>query len=157
MRSLTKQRKPRRKAGSFFHPQLALASLALEYALKYQQHLKGLIISNMVSSIPAYNAYAKNVLMPAMDPKALAEILKIEAAKQYDSPRYMELLIPNFYTQHLLRLPPEQWPDPVNRAFAHLSRKLVRRLARHRSTFSGVGASDKPGAVHSLRGTFSCG
>src|SRR4051812_5321401 len=34
-----------------------------------------------------------------------------------------------------------------NRAFTHLGRKLVRRLACHRSTFSGVGASDKPGAV----------
>jgi transposase InsO family protein len=34
-----------------------------------------------------------------------------------------------------------------NRAIAHLGRKLVRCLACHRSTFSGVGASDKPGAV----------
>ena len=33
--------------------------LAIEYALKYQQHLKGLIISNMMASIPAYNDYAK--------------------------------------------------------------------------------------------------
>ena len=33
--------------------------LAIEYALKYQQHLKGLIISNMMSSIPAYNEYAE--------------------------------------------------------------------------------------------------
>lgn len=41
--------------------------LALEYALKYQQHLKGLVISNMMASIPAYNAYANTVLMPAMD------------------------------------------------------------------------------------------
>src|SRR5262249_10874485 len=48
--------------------------LALEYALKYQQHLKGLIISNMMASIPAYNEYAKTVLMPQMDQQALAEI-----------------------------------------------------------------------------------
>src|ERR1700733_5779685 len=34
--------------------------LALEYALKYQQNLKGLIISNMVASIPAYNRYASD-------------------------------------------------------------------------------------------------
>ena len=27
--------------------------LAIEYALKYQQHLKGLVISNMMASIPA--------------------------------------------------------------------------------------------------------
>lgn len=36
--------------------------LAIEYALKYQQHLKGLIISNMMSSVPAYNTYADSVL-----------------------------------------------------------------------------------------------
>jgi len=41
--------------------------LAIEFALKYQQHVKGLIISNMMASIPAYNEYAKEVLMPGMD------------------------------------------------------------------------------------------
>src|SRR6185503_12688942 len=56
--------------------------LAMEYALKYQEHLKGLVISNMVSSIPFYNEYAQRVLMPAMDQKALAEILAIEKAKK---------------------------------------------------------------------------
>ncbi len=35
--------------------------LALEYALKYQEHLKGLVVSNMRASIPAYNAYEINV------------------------------------------------------------------------------------------------
>ena len=98
--------------------------LAMEYALKYQEHLKGLVISNMMSSIPAYNAYARKTLMPAMDQQALAEIMRLESAKRYDEPRYMELLIPNFYTQHVLRVPPEQWPDPVNRAFAHLNKKV---------------------------------
>src|SRR5690242_20345598 len=29
--------------------------LAIEYALRYQQHLAGLIISNMMASIPEYN------------------------------------------------------------------------------------------------------
>jgi len=41
----------------------------VEYALKYQQNLKALVVSNMVPSIPAYNRYAADVLMPAMDPK----------------------------------------------------------------------------------------
>jgi len=95
--------------------------LAMEYALKYPQNLKGLIISNMMSSIPAYNAYAKNVLMPAMDQRALAEIKALEAAKKFDDPRYMALLMPNFYTQHLLRMPADQWPEPVNRGFAHIN------------------------------------
>src|SRR5208282_3213042 len=64
--------------------------LALEYALKYQQHLKGLVISNMMASIPAYNQYAENVLMHAMDAAALAQIRRLEAAKDYGNPRYME-------------------------------------------------------------------
>ncbi|MFZ5738301.1 MAG: hypothetical protein ACOY6K_15655, partial [Pseudomonadota bacterium] len=34
-----------------------------------------------------------------------------------------------------------------HRSLAHLGGKLVRRLARHGSILSGVGASGKPGAV----------
>jgi proline iminopeptidase len=97
--------------------------LAIEYALKYQQHLKCLVISNMMSSVPAYNKYAHEVLMPQMDQNALKEILALEAAKKYDNPRYEELLQP-FYEQHILRMPAAQWPDPVNRAFAKLNKKV---------------------------------
>lgn len=98
--------------------------LAIEYALKYQQHLKGLIISNMMASIPAYNEYANKVIMPALDQPALAEIKRLEAAKQYADPRYMELLMQHHYTKHVLRMPAEQWPDPVNRGFKHLNQKV---------------------------------
>jgi proline iminopeptidase len=98
--------------------------LAIEYALKYQRHLKGLIISNMMASIPAYNEYANDVIMPALDQDALAEIKRLEAAKQYDDPRYMELLMQHHYTQHVLRIPVEQWPEPVNRMFEHLNQAV---------------------------------
>jgi len=95
--------------------------LAIEYALKYQQHLKGLIISNMMASIPAYNEYATNVLMPAMDQAVLTEIKRLEAAGQTADPRYMELLAPHHYEQHLLRMPADQWPEPFQRSFGHLN------------------------------------
>ncbi len=95
--------------------------LAIEYALKYQEHIKGLIISNMMASIPAYVEYAENVLMPAMDPKVLAEVKALEAKKEYQNPRYMELLIPHHYQLHVLRMPPDQWPDPMNRAMKHMN------------------------------------
>lgn len=95
--------------------------LALEYALKYQQHLAGLVISNMMASIPAYNEYAQKVLMPAMDQTALAEIKQIEAKGEFDKPRYLELLMPHHYVHHVLRMPPDQWPDPVNRSFKRLN------------------------------------
>lgn len=95
--------------------------LAIEYALKYQEHLKGLVISNMMASIPAYNEYAQTVLMPGMDQAALAEIKRLEAAEDYQNPRYMELLVSHHYVHHILRMPPEDWPDPVNRTFEHVN------------------------------------
>src|SRR6202023_3432503 len=98
--------------------------LAMEYALKYQQNLKGLIISNMIASIPAYNRYAAGGLMPAMDQKALTEIKSLEAKGRYDDPRYDELLTGNFYVEHVLRMPPDQWPDPVVRAFNKINKKV---------------------------------
>lgn len=98
--------------------------LAMEYALKYQQHLKGLIISNMMASIPAYNDYAQKVLMPKMNQKALAEIKQLEEKGEFEKPRYMELLMQHHYVHHVLRLPAEQWPDPVNRTFKHLNQKI---------------------------------
>lgn len=97
--------------------------LAIEYALKYQQHLKCLVVSNMMASIPAYNRYAHATLMPQMEPAALKEVLALEAAKQYDDPRYEELLQP-YYEAHILRMPAAQWPDPVIRAFARINKQV---------------------------------
>jgi proline iminopeptidase len=98
--------------------------LAIEYALKYQQNLKGLIISNMMASIPQYNEYAHRVLMPSMDPAVLAEIQRYEAAGEYEDPHYMELLVEHHYVHHVLRMPAEEWPDPVNRGFAHINQAV---------------------------------
>jgi proline iminopeptidase len=60
--------------------------LALEYALAHQQNLKGLIISNMMASVPTHNDYAANVLMPQMDQYALTEIKQLEAARRNREP-----------------------------------------------------------------------
>jgi proline iminopeptidase len=98
--------------------------LAIEYALRYQDHLKGLVISNMMASIPAYNAYAQTVLMPAMDQAALAEIKGFELDKDYENPRYMELLLEQHYVHHVCRMPADKWPDPVNRALNRLNKSI---------------------------------
>ena len=98
--------------------------LAMEYALKYQKNMKGLIISNMMSSCPEYGKYAEEVLAKQMDPKVLTEINQIEAAKDFTNPRYMELLIPNFYEKHILRFPAKDWPEPVNRSMGKLNQSL---------------------------------
>jgi proline iminopeptidase len=56
-----------------------------------------------------------------MDRAALAEIKSLEAAGQIDDPRYMELLTEQHYVHHVLRMPETDWPDPVQRAFAHIN------------------------------------
>jgi proline iminopeptidase len=95
--------------------------LATEYALHHQEHLRGLVISNMMASVPAYNAYAEQVLMPRMDQSALAEIKSLEASGETENPRYMELLTEQHYVHHVLRMPTRDWPDPVQRGFAHIN------------------------------------
>jgi len=98
--------------------------LAMEYALRYQEHLLGLVISNMMSSAPAYTEYAHQVLIPRMDEAAVAEIQSFEESGDIESPRYMELLIEQHYVHHVLRMPPADWPDPVQRAFAHINQSI---------------------------------
>lgn len=96
--------------------------LAMEYALKYQQHLKGLIASNMMASAPDYGKYAEEVLAKQMDPQVLKEVRALEARKDFSNPRYMELLIPNYYKQHICRL--QEWPDALNRALKHANNEI---------------------------------
>jgi proline iminopeptidase len=98
--------------------------LAMQYALKYQDNLKGLIISNMMSSCPEYGNYANTVLAKQFDPKVLDTIRQIEAKGDFANPKYMELLMPNFYAKHICRLPLDQWPEPVIRSFAKMNQSL---------------------------------
>ena len=98
--------------------------LAIEYALGHQDQLKCLVISNMMASVPAYNVYANKVLKPRMDQNVLKEILALEAAGKIDEPRYMELLMPFWYEQHVLRRPGAEWPEPVIRASENINRRF---------------------------------
>ncbi len=98
--------------------------LAMQYALKYQKHMKGMIISNMMSSIPAYGKYADEVLAKQMDPTVLKKIRNIEAKNDYSNPEYMGLLMPNFYVKHICRIPLDQWPEPINRSFSKMNQSL---------------------------------
>ena len=96
--------------------------LAMEYALKYQKNLKGLLVANMMASVPEYGKYADEVLAKQMKPEILAELRTIEARKDFSNPRYMELLGPNFYKVHLCRLP--ESPDALNRSTKHCNGEI---------------------------------
>jgi proline iminopeptidase len=98
--------------------------LCIEYALAHQDKLKGLIISNMMSSIPAYNAYARDVLMPTMDQAALARVMELEASGETETGEYDDLLMEIHYVHHVLCMPFDSWPEAVVRSMNHMNKDL---------------------------------
>lgn len=96
--------------------------LAMQYAVKYQKNIKSLIISNMMPDAADYNRYASEVLAKQMDPLVLDTIRQLEAKGDFENPKYMELLLPNFYAQHLCRLDP--WPEPLARSMSKINQAL---------------------------------
>ena len=82
----------------------------------------------MMMSCPEYGKYAKEVLGPKMPPKVLAEILDLEANQDFDNPRYMELLVPNYYVEHFIRIPFAEWPESVHRGFKHLNPEIYNSM-----------------------------
>lgn len=98
--------------------------LAMEYALQYQSEMKGLIISNMMADAVAYGKYADEVLAKQMPAEVLSEIRKLEEEKQFSNPRYMELLMPYFYQEHICRTPLAEWPEPMTRSFDKTNQSL---------------------------------
>jgi len=95
--------------------------LGIEYALKYQQNLKGLIICNMMASIPDYEKY-NGVLRSQMRPSLIDTLRSYEDKGLFKDPTYQELVFKEYYTQHLCRLP--ELPDPVARAFKHINETI---------------------------------
>lgn len=95
--------------------------LAMEYALKYQQNLKGLIICNMMASIPDYEKY-NGVLRSQMRPSLVDSLQQYEAKGLFKDPTYQTLVFNEYYTKHLCRLP--EWPEPVNRTFKHVNETI---------------------------------
>jgi proline iminopeptidase len=95
--------------------------LGMEYALKYQQNMKSLIICNMMASIPAYEKY--NAVLRSQMRKSLVDSLQAyETLGKFKDSTYQRLVIDEYYTQHLCRLP--QLPDPVERTFKHVNEEI---------------------------------
>ena len=102
--------------------------LGLEYALKHQNRMKALIISNMVPSIPDYIKYANDVLAPKLDPSVLKKIREYENAGDYTNNEYLGLIEEHYYPKHVLRMPLEEWPNPVTRSLAGLNYDIYLKM-----------------------------
>ncbi len=92
--------------------------LGMEYALKYQDNMKGLIVCNMMASIPRYAEYGKKLRM-SMRQSAVDSLLNYEANKEFSNPNYLQLLQTEYYNKHLCRLP--ELPEPAARSFKHVN------------------------------------
>jgi len=92
--------------------------LAMQYALKYQDNLTGLIICNMMSSIPDFNAYNKKVFIRDIGQFCVDSMEKMEAMNQMQNPRYLQWL-KTYNDKHMCRVVPN--PEPMVRGFAHVN------------------------------------
>lgn len=102
--------------------------LAIEYALAHPQNIKGLIISNMMSSLDDYEKYAKEVLGAQMPKEVLAELMTIEQNNDFENPRFMELLNAHHYPYHVLRKPMQEWPEDAQKTLAHVNPDVYVRM-----------------------------
>jgi proline iminopeptidase len=100
--------------------------LAMEYAVKYQQNVKALIVSNMVSSAETYNSYIENVLVKQMKPAVVDSLKQFELSGKLDDPEYMNLVTQNFYSQYVCRLP--EWPEPLTRSLNNINADFYNRM-----------------------------
>jgi proline iminopeptidase len=95
--------------------------LAMEYALNYQQHLRGLVISNMTAGTQAYLKHTAAIKLQ-LPPEKLARLNALEAKQDYDSPDYEKIMMEELYPKMLCRTHP--WPNSVDRAFAHANQTI---------------------------------
>lgn len=91
--------------------------LAMEYLNKYQRHVKGAVLSNMTGSIDDFVNYSAVLKSKLFTNKEKQLFDSLDRAKAYSSPRYASLLNEKLYTKVICRMPLEQWPEPLMRAF----------------------------------------
>jgi proline iminopeptidase len=100
--------------------------LAIEYALNYQQHLRGVVISNVTPGIQSYIKRISALKSQLLSPESLARFNALEAAKDYDNPDYTRIVMEDLYPQMLCRLKP--WPESLNRAFRLGNEKIYNQM-----------------------------
>ena len=76
----------------------------------------------MMADCLKYGKYADEVLAKQMNAPVLDSIRSIEKKGDFTNPKYMQLLQPNYYAQHICRLP--KYPEPVARSFSKMNNEL---------------------------------
>jgi proline iminopeptidase len=109
--------------------------LAIEYALHHQQHLRGLVISDMTAGVQSY-LKRTDFIKRQLPSDTLARLTALEAKEDYDSPEYQKIMMEDLYPKMICRVQP--WPEPVSRAFRHANDKIY-NLMQGKSEFLVTG------------------
>jgi proline iminopeptidase len=96
--------------------------LAMEYALKHPQALKGLVVSNMVAGMQAYLKHVNHLKETLLPAPLLQRLNALEAARDFDNPEYEQIILTHLYTKIICRL--DLWPDALMRSFKHLNKAI---------------------------------
>ncbi len=97
------------------------AILAQEYACKYQQHLKGLVISGFAASAKSYEERMQYVrtTLPA---KAQQIFHDLEARNEVGNQLWQDTMATYVFPQYFFKL--SEWPEPLKRTMEHLNGPL---------------------------------
>lgn len=97
--------------------------LGMEYALKYQQHMKGLIVCNMTADFDKYEAYNAK-LRQKMRQSLIDSLVSYESKGDYHNPEYQDLVFEEYYTKHICKFAVPDWPEPIMRSFSHINQHV---------------------------------
>ncbi len=98
--------------------------LAMEYLDKYQNHVKGAVLSSMTAGIQSYIPYAEELKKKFLTVRDIAIYDSLDKLKLYNSPEYQNLLMTKLYTHTICQLPLESWPEPLIRAFKKANQSI---------------------------------
>lgn len=95
--------------------------LAIEYSLKYQSHLKGVILAGITASADSYVEHFSYLISQL--PESVKSRLKLyEEVGDVQNPDYEKLLFDEVYSKYFCRIQP--WPDSLLRSFQHLNTQV---------------------------------
>lgn len=110
-------------------------ALAIYYALKYQDHLKGMVISGGLSSVP-YTIKEMNRLIDELPANYSETIRKYGSQGDYQNEEYKRAVW-EFYRRHLIRM--EKIPNEVMRSLEYSEKRRVYNIMNGPNEFTITG------------------
>src|SRR3569833_1794194 len=91
--------------------------LAMEYLQKYQNHVKGAVLTNMTANKKNNTTNTASLKTKFFTAAERAKYDSLDKAKKYDSQEFQDLLMNKLYTHVICQLPVDKWPAPLMTAF----------------------------------------